>query len=188
MKKIICVLSVIILAVAFASCQKEESVSAKKAQSSTTGVADLMNGKSAEDFDYFESNTTSTTTKKEVKIKTKKTAEADVDMTGLNANMVYSQIYDIMTKPDAYEGKTMKISGVFSAYEAPSTGNIYFSCFVADAAACCQQGLEFELTDNYAYPADYPDEGDEITVYGTFETYMEGANKYCRLKDAVFTK
>lgn len=50
--------------------------------------------------------------------------------------------------------------------------------------ACCAQGMEFVLTDDYSYPNDYPREGDEITVTGVFDTYMEGDYMYCTLRDA----
>ena len=45
---------------------------------------------------------------------------------------------------------------------------------IQDATACCAQGMEFVLTDEYSYPDDYPDEGSEITVMAVFDTYQEG--------------
>ena len=53
-----------------------------------------------------------------------------------------------------------------------------------DAAACCSQGIEFVLTDEYSYPDDYPEEGREICVVGVFDTYQEGGYTYCTLRDA----
>ena len=52
-------------------------------------------------------------------------------------------------------------------------GKIYFNCIGRDATACCAQGLEFELSDRYVYPDDYPQPGEEITVQGTFDMYEE---------------
>ncbi len=189
-KSLSILLSAVIIIALFAGCSGNDTAG-KKTETKTTGVADILTTNASDDFDYFETNITTTTqpaTKaKKANVKTKSVSKADVDLTGLNANLVYSQIYDMMTKPDEYIGKSVKISGTFYTYEDPDTGKKYFSCFVADAAACCQQGLEFELTKDYSYPADYPNENELITVSGEFQTYMEGENKYCCLKNAVFT-
>ena len=62
----------------------------------------------------------------------------------------------------------------------------YFTCIVQDATACCAQGIEFIMTDDYKYPDDYPEDGSEITVVGTFDTYEENGNTYATLRNAVF--
>ncbi len=109
----------------------------------------------------------------------------DVDLTELSATMVYSEVYNMMVVPGDYIGKTIKMNGSFAQYHDQNTGKNYYACIVKDATACCSQGIEFQLTDDYTYPKDYPKEGDEICVTGTFTTYYEGANGYCTLKDAV---
>ena len=48
-----------------------------------------------------------------------------------------------------------------------------YACIIADAAACCAEGMEFVLKDNLAYPDDYPEPGAEITVVGEFQAYEE---------------
>ena len=108
----------------------------------------------------------------------------DVDLTAISGTMVYSEVYDMMTAPDKYIGKTVKMQGSFSVYQDPSTGQYYFACVIQDATACCAQGLEFMLTEEYEYPIDYPKEGEEITVEGVFDTYMEGTYQYCTLRGA----
>ena len=60
----------------------------------------------------------------------------------------------------------------------------YPACIIQDATACCSQGLEFILEGNPAYPEGYPEVGTEVTVLGTFETYLEDGNMYCRLQNA----
>ncbi len=181
MKKIICILLVLSMTALFAGCAEKETVS-KKTQTSTTGVNDILNSTTA----AAQTVPTSLNIPNNSGLKTKDSGDVDVDLTELNANMIYSQLYDMMTKPEEYSGKKVKLNGTFYTYEEPTTGKLYFSCFVADAAACCQQGLEFELINDYQYPVDYPAENAPITVSGIFETYMEGENMYCHLKDAVF--
>ena len=98
----------------------------------------------------------------------------DVDLTMLGSTMVYSEVYSMMYEPEAYMGKVVKMQGAFSSFEGQD--RMYFACVVADATACCAQGIEFELDDSYAYPRDYPELGDEITVVGTLSSYTEEYN------------
>lgn len=112
-------------------------------------------------------------------------AKIDVDLTKLSSTMVYSEVFNMMSKPDDYIGKTVKMDGQFTVYHDDSTGNNYYACIIKDAAACCSQGMEFVLTDDYVYPADYPKEGDDVAVIGVFDTYMEGDYKYCTLRNSV---
>ena len=93
----------------------------------------------------------------------------DVDLTLMSSTMVYSEVYNMMAMPDDYVGKTVRMKGTFAAY--PGEDRNYYVCFIADAAACCQQGMEFVLDGEYVYPDDYPAEGEEITVTGRFEAY-----------------
>ena len=108
----------------------------------------------------------------------------DVDLTALSSTMVYSEVYNMMIQPDRYIGKTVKMQGSYYMFHDINTDLYYYSCIIQDATACCSQGLEFILTEDYAYPEDYPAMGDEITVIGVFDTYMEGKDKYCTLRDS----
>lgn len=104
----------------------------------------------------------------------------DVDLTKLSSTMVYSEVYNMLTEPERYEGKTVRMAGGYSAFLDENTGAVYRVCMIADAAACCAQGMEFILTDE-----NYPEMESDITVVGTFRTYMENGTQYCHLVDAV---
>ena len=108
----------------------------------------------------------------------------DVDLTVLSSTMVYSEVFNMMYYPENYIGKTVKMSGMYTMFHDENTGKYYHGCIVKDATACCAQGIEFELTDDYVYPDDYPDFGADICVVGTFETYKEGDNTFCTLRNA----
>ena len=110
--------------------------------------------------------------------------DIDVDLTKLSSTMVYSEVYNMMYTPEDYIGKTVKMSGMFVAYTNQDQSQFYPAVIIADATACCSQGLEFVLEGNPAYPEGYPEMGTEITVVGTFETYEEDGNIYCRLQNA----
>ena len=108
----------------------------------------------------------------------------DVDLTVMSSTMVYSEVYNMMYYPENYLGKKVKMSGMYTMFKDEETGKCYHGCIIMDATACCAQGIEFELTDDYVYPDDYPKEGETICITGTFETYKEGDNTYCTLRNA----
>ena len=118
----------------------------------------------------------------------------DVDLTKLSSTMVYSEVYNMMYTPDDYIGKTVKMKGqfaigyVYNTDGTPDESTARFACVIADATACCSQGLEFILTGEHTYPNDYPELGAEITVTGTFEVYTENGFQYCRLVDATLVR
>ncbi len=104
----------------------------------------------------------------------------DVDLTSLSSTVVYSEVYNIMSTPENYIGKTIKMSGIFSATHDDITNKDYYACIIKDATACCAQGIEFVLADGY----EYPEVGDTICVVGTFDTYNEGQFRYSTLREA----
>ena len=109
----------------------------------------------------------------------------DVDLTALSTTMLYSEVSNMNQTPENYMGKTVKIRGTYNYYHDPNSGNDYFNCLVSDATACCSAGIEFVLTDDYSFPDDYPQQDAQICVMGTFDTYMEGQNRYCTLRNAT---
>ncbi|MCR4897150.1 MAG: hypothetical protein K5891_10285 [Lachnospiraceae bacterium] len=112
--------------------------------------------------------------------------DVDIDLTILSSTMVYSEVYDMMVTPENYIGKTIRMDGYYSCYHDEGTDATYFACIIMDATACCSQGIEFELTEDYRYPEDYPEPGDTVTVQGEFDTYKEGDYTYCTLRNARF--
>lgn len=108
----------------------------------------------------------------------------DIDLTSLSSTMVYSEVYNMMYYPENYIGKIVRMNGAYSEYHDEASGNDYYACIISDATACCAQGIEFIPTENYSYPADFPSDGDEVIVVGEFDTYKEGENLYCTLRNA----
>lgn len=107
-----------------------------------------------------------------------------VDLTKQSSTMIYTTVYNMMYYPENFVGKTIKMTGNYSEYIAEDTGKRYFACIIKDATACCSQGVEFELTEDYKYPDNYPKEADSITVEGVFDLYKEGEYQYCTLRNA----
>ena len=104
---------------------------------------------------------------------------AEVDLTVLSSTMVYAEVYNMLyNDSESYLGKTVRARGEFSIYQLVVDGvlqpdPVAYACIIADAAACCAEGMEFVLKDNLAYPDDYPEPGAEITVVGEFQAYEE---------------
>ena len=114
-------------------------------------------------------------------------ASVDVDLSVMDSEMIYATVYQIMSDPEQYVGKTFRIEGKFYVTYDEMTKNQYYYCVIKDATECCAQGLEFVWGDgSHIYPDEYPNDGTEVIVDGTFELYMENDSRYCRLANADF--
>ena len=178
MKKLFCVVLTVLTIVSLAACggKKDKGTATTDNQTPNSSVSQNQSTEKA-------SESAPTTSKP-----AQSADGIDVDLTKLSSTMVYSEVYNMMVSPDNYTGKTVKMNGAFAYYEDPETKKQYFACIIADATACCSQGLEFILTGEHTYPNDYPELNSEITVTGTFETYEENGFKYCRLTDAAIVE
>lgn len=107
----------------------------------------------------------------------------DIDLTRLSGQMVYAEVFNMRYEPEDYYGKVIRVSGLFSAYQNPDTGEYYYNCIVPDATACCSQGIQFLPRDALAYPDDFPENGADIVITGTYSLVDENAYMGC-LADA----
>jgi hypothetical protein len=104
-----------------------------------------------------------------------------IDLTKMSSTMTYAEVYNMVTNPNAYIGKTVKMSGPYYVSYFDKTGKYYHAVIIQDATACCQSGLEFVWTGEHKYPDDYPKENTKIEVTGVFGTYDEIGRTYCYL-------
>jgi hypothetical protein len=116
--------------------------------------------------------------------KEEKASQVDVDLTQMSSTMVYSEVFNMVNEPDDYLGKMIKMEGTFALYYDENTGKDYYACIIQDATACCSQGIEFELSEDYKNPGSLMTEGDTVTVVGEFDQYTEGDLVYYTLRDA----
>ena len=118
------------------------------------------------------------------------TAALDIDLTALSGIMVYSEVNSMISFPDNYIGKTVKMQGQFNIYQATDENGafipdkMFFACMIADATACCAQGPELALAGEPVYPDEYPELGAEITVIGEFQSYEENGMTWYHLVNA----
>lgn len=113
--------------------------------------------------------------------------DIDYDLTEMNSDMIYATVFMVVQDPESYAGKTFKIYG--NSYTFPTTEgkSMTHYCLIKDALACCAQGLEF-ISSNF--DEKYPDDGDEIVVTGTLESYTveDIPMPLCRLVNAKIEK
>ena len=105
----------------------------------------------------------------------------EIDLTQMSKTAAYVKAHTMVESPNDYEGKSVRIQGVFGAYVDPATQNIYYACLLTDEDACCNIPIEFVAEDL----SNLPKQGEQITVSGVFGTYTEEEKQYCRLTDAV---
>ena len=111
-------------------------------------------------------------------------SSVDLDLTSLSSTLIYAEVSNMMMEPLEYEGKTVKMEGICGTYQDPNTGKKYYACIIQDATQCCAQGREFVLDDDKYTESDYPAQGEEITVKGTFATYQENGGQYLTMLDS----
>lgn len=113
----------------------------------------------------------------------------DIDLSSYSETMAYATAMDIGDNYEQNRGKTIKVKGLFKAYESNVLGFYFYACAVMDNTACCAIYFEFVPRDSMSYPADFPAEDAEITVAGVFDPYTEENEGrtyiYCNLADAV---
>ena len=192
MKKILACIICLTLAFGVTACGK---ASDKDSNGDTKIISDAKNKQENSKSDTKKEVSKKEVNKKEVagdagkgkssKSKSKtKGNKIDVDLNNLNANVVYSQVFLMMTEPDKFIGKRIRMSGQFNVYAAeegnPSGVTEYYAIIIADAQACCQQGIEF-VWPGHTYPEGFPEVKSNDSVTGIFEVYEENGKKYCRL-------
>jgi len=106
------------------------------------------------------------------------TKKVDVDLTVLSSTMVYAEVYNIVTNPKDYIGKTIKMSGTYYSSYFDKTSQFYHYVVNEDATACCSQGLEFIWKGTHTFPDDYPEDNSKIEVVGIFGRYDELGKTY----------
>ncbi len=116
-------------------------------------------------------------------------SDVDYDLSVMNKDMVYATVYQMMVDPGQYEGKMIRMKGMYYATYFPEEEQYYYAVIIKDALACCTQGMEFIWGDGtHVYPDEYPEQETEVIVTGRFETYRAGADDwlYCHLVDSTF--
>lgn len=105
--------------------------------------------------------------------KAKGTSKIDIDLSRMSSTMVFAQVNQMVTTPQKFVGMRIKMKGVFSSYYDNETDQRFYGCVIADALACCSQGLAFSLAKPRKFPDEYPAEGETIVIIGYFDNVKE---------------
>ncbi len=100
----------------------------------------------------------------------------DYDLSGQNYNIVSAMNFDMAVEPERFYGKVIKMRGQFFSDVEPDTKTRFYSCILYDATACCQAGIDFQMSGNKIYPDDFPAEGSTIEIVGTFKDFSDLLN------------
>ena len=96
--------------------------------------------------------------------------KVDYDLSEMNFTMISSFFFQMLVESEKYENKIFKIKGKFQSFENEENPAAlpYFSVIMNDATMCCQEGIDFVWEGNHNWPADYPDQDQEITIIGKY--------------------
>ena len=110
------------------------------------------------------------------------------DLTKMSGTVVFALVNRMVTEPAKFQGKHIKMGGVFSSYYDDQIDRRFYGCVIADALACCSQGLAFELAKPRKFPDEYPAEGDAIIVEGDFDYEKdEGGGGFPIIRNATLS-
>ena len=165
----------------------------KESQASDSAIVSKSSAINTEPFSLGESEAISSDITSETKpLDAPVYEKIDIDLTTMNATMVYSEVLNMQEEPSSYVGKIVKMSGPFKPYESTDPSICYPAIIIQDATACCASGIEFIL---YGVPLcsmeggnGYPLYLEEATIVGRFETYLEASYLYIHLVDAIWLK
>ena len=108
--------------------------------------------------------------------------EADIDLTAMSKTMMYSKVSDMLSSPDNYLHKSVRMTGLLLSQMI--NGKFYTFCIISDVTACCTQTLEFVLRDDFPMVA-IPESGSPVTVKGFFNK-KPGAESYAVTEADVY--
>lgn len=188
-KKIYKLTIVLITLLSLSACS-ESNVKNKLATDAKTGINKVLDEQIKKSENNLETNKTNDSNEKTVTNNSEKKSETedlDYDLTTMSSEMVYATVFDLVSYPENYIGKKIKIAGLYYVATNEEVQKNYHYVMITDATTCCSQGIEFVWEDgSHIYPDEYPEEGTVVVVVGIFESYIDEDDgmSYCRLKDS----
>ena len=106
----------------------------------------------------------------------------EVDLSVMSPNMAYATICNMLGHPYDYLGATVTVVGRYDSNGSEESGVYHHALVLEDEMRCCAAGVEFLLADGRD---GYPSDGASVKIRGTFSTYAESGDTFCRLMDSV---
>ncbi len=98
-----------------------------------------------------------------------------MDLTNLNSLMLFAQIYEMIYNGTQYDGKTVRIQGIYNEFDYSTEYGDYDQIdkfvVIPDALACCETGMLLKWETE---PQEMPNIGDVIEIVGTYNHGIDG--------------
>jgi len=98
----------------------------------------------------------------------------DVDLSALSSTMLSAQYNNIMTSPNRYIGKTIKVRGSYAAFFSEAAGGYRHYVITKEGDDCCTEGFEFIWSGEH----EPLEEGVKIEAVGVFSSYEEAGRTW----------
>lgn len=98
----------------------------------------------------------------------------DYDLTAMSATMIYAQVYNMISDPESYVDKTLKLEGYVEFYYIQSFDETIYFIVINDATGCCPQGIEIQFPAEIVPPEDFVD----VLIKGKVCTEEYEGNNY----------
>ena len=102
----------------------------------------------------------------------------DVDIAGLRLLVVHGEVNKILTNPENYIGKRVRMSGNYYYMTSQDRSMRYHYIAVEPGDSCCVRGLEFAWDADGAFPDGFPNEWADIEITGVYASYTESGETY----------
>ncbi len=111
-------------------------------------------------------------------------ASPELPVVEITEKMFIAQCNDVYFNPDDYQGKAIKLEGIYSNYKDEQSGKTYHYVMRYGPGCCGSDGSAgFE----FMYDGDIPKLNDWIEVIGTVEKMMEDGVEYIVLRASKVT-
>ncbi|MFI3284678.1 MAG: hypothetical protein R3Y57_06310 [Erysipelotrichaceae bacterium] len=98
----------------------------------------------------------------------------NIDLSILNDTMAYAQLSQMMFDMETYEGKVVKIVGLYDVQYIQGLDKTIYTILIFDATLCCTAYMELDFSAFEEYPSD----AGEITLIGTYRIDDFEGNEY----------
>ena len=95
--------------------------------------------------------------------------DVDIDLSELSLTLVQAEHQRIVSNPNDYIGKTIKVYGSFRTFIVDNAGNLAHFIIIVPGDDCCQIGFEFRRNGEYKFPDDYPAQNSMLLISGTLD-------------------
>mgnify|MGYP006916055688 CR=1 FL=1 len=162
--------------------QASVTTKAEESKAEETAKAETTTKQTEADKDTAETADTSSVTQAEVSdwrdiddVQLDVSDQEVIDLTQMDSTMIYATVFNMVNYPEDYFGKRIIMDGTLAVMPSDIDEDLnYYFVVIADAAACCSQGVEFIWDDNtHSYPQDYPADGSDVVVSGIYGEYEE---------------